>query len=345
MLINIAKIRDHFPEQALCSTWRESLPNLTAQRIPWFYKDCVFGSATLWLAESDGDVIGCCAVVPRFFRIAGCEYPGGYTVDFAVKKKYRILGPAIKLQKTICTQSIEVPFLLGFPNRRGSQILKRVGYRKVGDLVRYVFLFSACPNPHLGAGSLFFHSAKMLSSGGFRSLRLYNQIVWGTGRLVWEEASISDVKVDHIWQQAKANFGFIGSRTSAYLRWRFGRSPYKDYGFAIVRSKCDPEAVGYVVYSAEEDVLLIVDFLWLPEYISLEQLLVGFISHIAHKRPRAVSLTILDTPRMNRTLKRLFFLRRERTGELLFFTSRKKIQDAIEQSLGSAFVTHGDCDF
>ena len=345
MHLGIDKITEHYPKEALCSIWQESLPKLTAERVTWFYEKCVFGRANLWLAEVNDDIIGCCAVIPRPFCIAGHDYSAALTADFAIKKTHRILGPAVKLQRTVCNQSTEAQFLLGFPNQKGHQILKRVGYKKLGDLARYVFLLKASQFHNPRILTRLFRLTRPIISAGLYCLRVWNETLYKNRSFHWHEANVSDNEIDHIWQNAKANFKFIGSRTSKYVAWRFRCSPYRNYRIAVVRSHSQPEAIGYVIHSIDEDLLYIVDFLWLPEFISLEALLVGFISRVSRQNLRAISITLLDTPPLSRVLRKLSFVRREATGELMYFTDNKDLHNTIEQSFTDAFVTHGDCDF
>src|SRR5215467_13505719 len=107
-------------EELLVALGRKYLPEMTAPRFRWLYRENPFGPARVWLALDDTGrtPVGMASVFPRRGYVRGSEVLGCVLGDFCISEDYRSLGPAAKLQRA-CLSSIKAcdfAFYYDFPS-------------------------------------------------------------------------------------------------------------------------------------------------------------------------------------------------------------------------------------
>jgi hypothetical protein len=144
MQYDITETTENFDSNVLLPIWEDSLPDLDERRITWGYNQTPQGRAHLWyLADTESHrPFGACVVLPRHFYRNGRRVDGGITADFAIKKKYRSLGPALGLQKAIASSN-EFDTLLAFPNKNSVAVQIRAGFEDLGHLTVFRKIFKS----------------------------------------------------------------------------------------------------------------------------------------------------------------------------------------------------------
>ena len=99
---------------------KRNLKVASTQRYEWNYENCLYGAAQCWLTknENSNSFVGTAALFPRKIIINRKPVFAGIAGDFAVDKKYRAYGPALKLLKEIQLglRNTVFKFIYGVPN-------------------------------------------------------------------------------------------------------------------------------------------------------------------------------------------------------------------------------------
>ncbi len=234
-----------------------------AAKYDWFYRRHPAGRAEVLFvyAQADAAPVGTLGMGPRAMRIGAQTVSAGVLADFAVVAEHRTVLPALRLQTVMRDIALQRhAFAFGFPNRKAAPVIKRVGYRPVGEMTRHVrVLRTAAYLPDRLPHWL----RKVLGGAAdiVRAWRLDARWRWigSWSKGVWLDTP--DARFDRLWARvAAANETLIGERDQAFLAWRFGAEPGKTYRiFALATS--DGEIDGYAVCERVGDVLHVRDVL------------------------------------------------------------------------------------
>ena len=118
--------------------WQRNLPGVPAARYDWLYRS---GMARGWLLKtSTGNVVGSTGLMQRRLQFFGRARRAGQAVDLNVDREHRFATPALKLQRavTATARSGESDLIYGFTNSQSTALLRRAGYRPLGELQRWV---------------------------------------------------------------------------------------------------------------------------------------------------------------------------------------------------------------
>jgi hypothetical protein len=337
MQYEITETTENFDPEILIPIWQDSLPDLDERRIHWGYSQIPQGRAHLWyLSDADSRrPFGACVVLPRHFYRHGRRIRGGITADFAIKKQYRSLGPALGLQKAIAS-SDEFDTLLAFPNDNSVAVQKRAGFEDLGHLTVYRKIFRSRDllkrryNPVLSSiVAPFFDIA----------IRLKSILHGRRARGDYSVVDSLDERFDEFWGRVRARFGFIGERSTDYLRWRFTNHPYKSYRFFALQERDSSRVVAYLAYYTRDNIAYIDDFLFEDPEVALGALIDAFGRHCRKAGLAAMSVIMFESERYARLLRSQGFLA-EATDQKVLWSSG----DAEPVEKTDVFLTMGDCD-
>lgn len=242
---------------AVLAAWRGNIGQ--EERHPakydWFYLACPFGQPVLRLLRHapSSAIIGVGAAGPRRMLRAGRELRAGVLVDLAVATEHRSLGPAITLQKALMVAGEErFDLLYGFPNPKAAPVFKRVGYDKIGELVRYARVLRyrrQLPRvmPRAAAlplGALLDAATRLRHAIAARRSRDL--------RVEWADHAVPEM--DELWKRSDHGDAVIAARDTTLLRWRFDEAPLPKTRYLLVRDArsgsleawfaCQPDAAG-----------------------------------------------------------------------------------------------------
>jgi hypothetical protein len=352
MDFQIERVVGNYPNNALLSIWKESYPDsneIDEKRIKWTYQDNIYGKAQVWLLKDkiNKEYFGCSTLIPRYFFIKGEKSLGALFADTGIKKRYRSLGPALKLHREIVNNSDDFKFILAFPNEISEAILRKLKFKKGGDLVYNIkvlktrlVLEKKIKNKF--AKNVLYPFARIVDS----ALHLYHCHIRGNNKKFEGQHLMSfDERFDFLSEQAKAKYGFIHDRNSIYMNWRYGNHPYRNYHIFVINDENTPNLRGYVVYYIKENRVFVDDFFWLEEYCTLEDLLNIFIKTMQKKGKASISFDYIENSKLQKTFKKMGFLRTDYKIPIYYFASDQALNAKISDQIRNAFITLGDRDF
>jgi len=301
-------------KEDILTFWKTNFPRWPQRKYTWFYKNNPYGPATCFILKQQKQnmVIGSTALFPRRVFIRGQYVMGGITGDFAIDKKHRILGPALKLQKTLIPafEDDQYDFLYGYPNVHSQPVQKRAGFRILGSAVRmvkilksYHYLIRFVKVPLL---------AKLLSVPVDAILNVFaKEHRYRISKdLQAETIKTFDNRFDKLWNKTVHNFSFIGERTSQFLKWRFVECPYNKYNIFTLKKKENDELLGYVVYYLAWNDAHIADFLAVDNTKMLDILLASFLKFSRRSGYQTVSIVYFGNKLFMRKFEEFNFSRR-----------------------------------
>ena len=327
----------NYNPEILLPIWKDALPDLDERRIRWSYKNNPYGQADLFLLNDTDkqNCFGSCIVLPRKYYCIGNELDGGITIDFAIMKEYRSLGPAVKLQKAI-TASKKYKTLIAFPNNKSVSVQIRSGYTALGNMTRFIKMFRSANvlkrryNPMVSTlAAPVIDSFAKLKTFKLRTKRFKNYRV---------DKSVAR-NLGHVWEEGKSQFDFSGDRSAEYLEWRFVQNPYRTYKIFSADDD-NKETSGYIIYYIEDNIVYVDDFFCSNFNRDLEKLFNTFYLHCKAVSIDAVSVRMLENNTMSNFLDVQGFFKEQLDSKVLFFHEQRNILKDR-----NIFITSGDSDF
>lgn len=227
----------------------------------WFYLDAPAGAPLLKLLrhEADNAWVGTCASGRRRMLLRGKEIRGGVMVDLAVTSDHRSLGPAMMLQESIVDAGRrEFDVLYGFPNPKAAAVFKRIGYRHLGDIVRYarVLRHSDYVRRHLPAVLAPLAGQLLDAVIGLRDA--VRRMAGPKLDAKWSETA--DLRIDALWAASAPTDTLTAIRDACHVRWRFDKSPVARTRYLLLTRAGDDTLLAWFAAQVDGDALVIRDF-------------------------------------------------------------------------------------
>lgn len=294
--------------QAILDLWQRNLPEASADRYPWLYES---GLATgLVLRSGGGEPIGAAGLMRRDFLAFGQPLKAGQAIDLNVDPAHRTVGPALRLQRAVVEMmhSGGLKMAYAFPNQRSEPVLRRIGYRPLGDLERWVkILSSRAVFRRWGWPNWISRSVALFADPLLSSTRVGRRDPLEPTIRVAEVESFDD-RFDRLWHRSASCFSILGRRDSAYLTWRFSSCPNQHYR-TLTMAGPDNELVGYAVFGRRNEVMHLADLL-VAEPKFLDRLLTEFLT-LAHREGVDTAVMLyFGSPAVHEALRRFGFWQR-----------------------------------
>jgi hypothetical protein len=252
--------RDRAP---LLKLWRGNLGTVVrwAEKYDWFYLACPWGEPMVRVLRhaATAEWVGVAAVGPRRVRWNGREIRAGLLVDMAVDASHRSLGPALMLQRAVLEDALSVfDLVYGFPNPKAIPVVKRVGYKKLADMVRCSrvlrhgpYLRRLLPAPLAAlAGSLIDVVDRLVD--GWR---------WLLGsRLIGTWHDEAETCLHELRIHDASSDGLVGVRDRNALHWRFDAVSFARVRYFVVRERNHSRAQAWFACQEEGATLHVRDF-------------------------------------------------------------------------------------
>jgi len=283
---------------------------MTPQRYEWNYNSCPYGNARCWIVEhqKSSSIIGSSALFPRKMLNNGESFYAAIAGDFAVDKKYRAYGPALKIIKEIKSKlkDSKFKFIYGVPNELSRTLFLKLGYAEIGDFDRYVKILkteyksnkyiSKCLRIKLlsGLAEIFIKT--------FSREKRYKK----THDYSIETPDSFDERFDLFWKKVSKQYNIIGERTSNFLNWRYKQSSMHKYKIFCI-SENNKDITGYIVHYFEENMCHIVDMLYKKSEKIIESLLAEFALYIRRKGIGSISVYYIGDVLLRDKLKEFNF--------------------------------------
>jgi len=260
--LSITHTRSVKYKDKIIQLWRECLPGTPEGRFDWLAKGNPAGPTEWFLAvdENNGNVVGTGSLMPKELFYNGIRIKGGIVGDLMVSPTVRKQGVAQHIQRRISDSlvKLEMDFLYVVPNDKSKKLLVQAGidhvlllkdyllpvdfehyYKKLGFNLPVKFLFNFLQN-----------------LGGVFSVHTSSD----------EQCTISVVsnfneEIDDLWEIVKEIQNIlIGSRSSAYLNWKYCRNPVSDFRILQYRT-LSGVLLGYIIFSVTNSKLHIFELI------------------------------------------------------------------------------------
>jgi hypothetical protein len=305
--------------EAILELWRNNLPEASPARYGWLYE---FGPATARLLSApDGRLVGSVGLMRRTFRMFGQTAAAGQAIDLNVDRDHRMAGPALQLGRALTDVVArgELALTYGFPNVSSEPVMRRLGYRAIGNLDRWVRPLSlrallsryGWPKP-LARG------LALLADPIFR-LRSPERSFHLPAGLRVESTARFDGRFDRLWEAASPQWPILGERSSAYLHWRFSRCPAVRHRVVCLMDGRN-EMLAYLVWSRSKAVVSINDFLFLDS-ADFEALLAEFLRFMRREGADAVATVHFGRPQIGAMLAQMGFWQRPSRWRAMIYPS------------------------
>lgn len=243
--------------------WRGNLGQEAkmASKYDWFYLGSPSGPPLLQLLrhEPSNSCVGVCSAGRRRMQWRGAPLRAGVLVDLAVVPEHRSLGPALMLQQgLIAAGKRELDLLYGFPNPKAAAVFKRIGYRKLADIVRHArvlrhanYLARRLPAP----------LAAVL--GPVLDACIRTRDAWRARagpRLTARWSDSVDPRMDALWQNSSQGEHLMAVRDCAHLRWRFDAAPLGRTRYLLLSTPDSDDLSGWFALQDDNGTLHVRDF-------------------------------------------------------------------------------------
>ena len=248
--------------EAVLAVWRGNLGDDARMqaKFDWFYARCPYGPPVLMLLRArDGEaLVGVAAAGARRMQEGGRTFEAGVLVDLAVAAEHRSLGPALMLQSAVAEAGVQrFGFLYGFPNPKAAPVFKRVGYARLGDIVRHARVLR-----HAGYAQRRLPPLLARPAGAVLDVLDTLKSWWrrrGDARLRWHWRELSDLRFSELWERSPHGTSVATVRDGAFTRWRFDENPLAKTRFLIVED-ARGELLAWFACEADGNLLHVRDF-------------------------------------------------------------------------------------
>ena len=334
-------LRDH---HAILRLWAKNLPGASATRYSWLYNA---GPASgLMLHAPDGQVVGATGLMRRTFQCFGDMLDAGQAIDLNVDRDHRSIGPALMLGRAVVDSVTrgELRLVYGFPNRQSEGVLRRIGYRTIGDLGRWVRPLS-CRAVLRRRGWCSFLSCIVSSiTDPFLWLTSPERSCGTPSDLRVDLADGFDSRFDQLWEKVASKSPILGERTADYLRWRFARHGEIRYR-VLCLSNSAGELLAYLVYSCRDYTAYVADFLFAqPEHFDC--LMAEFLRMMRHQGVEAVVVVYLGKREVCETLGKFGFWQRPGHWKAMVYAEPQTTNGLLDRLLDAEnwYFTRADID-
>jgi hypothetical protein len=310
-------------------------------KLQWYYQRNPEGVPQHFFLRSDVSpkAVGVVALARRRMRLGAESVVAGFTLDFVVEPEHRSFFPALLLQKELLRYGKQAhAFIFGMPGERAEAVVRRAGYRCVGQMVRLVrvlrsraFLSRFLPGWLSGIlGPAIDYT--LLATASLHGLL-------NTG-YAWEWRDRPDADFDALWERVAPSETLIGVRDSAFLTWRFVESPLHAHRFFTVFSKADRKLVAYAVCHVDAEAMHVADFLADPGTPGAGRRLWLDLSSEAYRMGhRSLSVEFLGSEAVRRQMDALGMVKREERPLYAAFENRPELS-----SPSNWYLTNADVD-
>lgn len=249
----------------------------------WLYGRNPAGQVIIWLAEDKGAIVGHRPYLPVKVKFGHQTALAGQAIDTAVHPDYHRRGIFTRLTKESLIEATnrEWAFIYNFPNQ-----LSYLGYIKAGwvdayNPVRLVKILNLRNIMKLFLPNEFISQALAQMSDRLISTLPSTHLKYCSHDSIITHDSRFDDAYDQFWCEISPYFQIAIVRDCAYLNWRYVENPLFYYDIFSLRKA--NKILGFAVLRCSTSqqklhVGNIMEFLFLPNYMSQAQILLSYIT-------------------------------------------------------------------
>lgn len=318
----------------------------------WGYLESPAGSGRCFLLratdDSESNVVGGVGVGARRVNVSGQSLKAGLLGDFFVTKGHRTFFPALRMQREALEWSKQnVDLLYGFPNASAQPVIKRLGFKELARLHRFVLVLRHAKYLAPKVHSKLAARALGVPLDGFRRLVQPGMSLpapYGLSLVRFEEL---DARFDRLFEGRAFRNITVGFRNADLLRWRFLEHPtHPSRVYGLVDDKSGGQLRAYAVIQMIDEVAHIRDLLGI-DIASMTQILRLLAGEARRSGASSLSFACAAPGPMKSALERLGFRIRPDAGgpRILFGHVSESITDSrVVSALHHWYATEADED-
>lgn len=307
----------HHERETILTLWRAGLTHsgVSDEKFSWYYESNPAGMPDVYFLNHAESLkpVGTSSIGVRPMRFGNTMLQAGALVDFVTLTEHRTLFPALYLQKQILKNGLANHALLyGLPNPHSHAVVKRAGYKLVGQMIRHVrvlrsasYLARYIPHymPRFVGHFVSHFIGSIIDQARRASLWISNRSAKGAKGFSSQWLPAPDARFDDLWQRAVVDDVLMGSRNLAFLQWRFVACPYGPYQFFVLASDDGKSIAGYAICQHDSDTLHVRDFLVDAKAVNSHASLWSALSVSAYEKGYArISVQFLGAESFHREL-------------------------------------------
>jgi len=326
------------------SLWKKVLKKPGRKRLHALYSD-VSRETSSWMifCNDDNDPVGSQSVFPLMLPSRKFAAMFGMNCDMIMAKEHRTLGPAVMLTRAlVCgAEKLGYDVLLAMPNEMSKPVFKRVGYRKVGDAVRFSKILRSRKKVSQIVENIFVAWILSFIIDFIQRLVTFNYLVrmlyWPKKQAIHEEdAPMNDQKVVEVL----CDRGL--SRDNAnILYWRYGEIGSNDSRIFIIQDKRLKRSL-YIIYYIQGSNAIIERIDSFTEGLAGLLLLSRFIDKMYKDGIETIQLIYWGPRKFHKFLSCYGFVRNQ--GREVFSIFLNKELESISSEIESFQWFDGDLD-
>ncbi len=210
-------------------------PRFSEERFAWLHELGPGGPSCKVVVEAEGRIVGLYAVLPRPAHLDGRLITAGRDVDPVVDPDWRGKGLFTRMLDWMLASDSGVDVFYNFANPASAPGFRKRGWQEADRLADHV------------------------AQLGYRTLLGREGLLWAASRLARPplgELPVRELSIDEVAGLSDPlpppGRRFVVQRSAAYLAWRYGQSPLREY-HSLARHDGD-ELVDMLVVRADPDV-------------------------------------------------------------------------------------------
>jgi len=316
----------------------------------WKYKENPWGKPAVFLAVTDGKIIGLFSVVPKTIRIKNETLRIGETGDAYIDPNYQGTGVLWKLIshafKSMKKQNISSFYTIA--NEPTLKIWTELfKFKKLFEYRSMVLPldFSDIFKKRLNLGPL--SSFLALPCNLFYRTFYRQPNVSISQNIQFQKVDGADKRLDEFWEERGSNGQFTFVKNSEFFKYRYSSNPEK-YGIYILQN--DKEVLGYSVLKFTDLFNMkcghIVDFMVSKNDALLLRKIIGLSLDLIKKEGAQIASSwAIEETAYYKIFKRFGFITRKKRYHVIFGGDIIKRDDAhLMLNSNSWLFTHGDSD-
>ncbi|MDB4961955.1 MAG: hypothetical protein JWP01_1954 [Myxococcales bacterium] len=271
-----------------------------AAGVRWQYLEGPMPPGSVFLLNWESTAIGCAGISSRVVSCRDRELSAAHFANFAVDRAHRTALPAITLQRAVKRHvDHSYDLAIGFSNRHAMPVYRRLGYRVLGDMVRYARVLRHAP--YLERYLRVRGPAKLAGVvlDRIKLARRGEPLVW-----------LDDVdgRFDQLWEETRTEFPIVSRRDAAFLRWRFLRKPNERHVVAALAPH--DKLLAYAIVRGEPGGMAEIADMFGP-VAALDRLLAALVPALYHRGHTAACVRFSGDLRVRAMLVKYGFTPRE----------------------------------
>jgi GNAT superfamily N-acetyltransferase len=335
-------------QEQILKLWERNSLDIPQGRFSWVYRLNPAGQAICWMLRDTprNAMVGAAVVLPVDVRVSGQIRRAGIAVDFVVDKAYRVLGPALLLQKAVISTCEEkgFDFLYGYPNSLSVRVLLRAGFKTAGSITWLTKPIRTRRWLEESTGLSLIPS--LLAKPFDLALRWRSKEARyrNPGHYSCSVLSAFDERCDALWAAARDHYRVAVERTSNYLNWRYARSPLRKYSIFALEQHPSGNLLGYIVSYDTPGKAHIVDLVSLDYSVTFDALMSEYLLWQERQGQESVSMVYFGGETLADRLKAFGFIKRPTDDRMLVYAGASSPLWTFLSSQDHWHMMEGDTD-